>query len=194
VYNFQDNNSCEFSITKEVNVDLTPDVDFTGFLDHYNVNNSPVMITGTPEGGTFSGNGITGNTFDPAKAQLGLNSISYSYTASSGCSGTVTKQIVVDNFSDIQKINDVLCIDEFKVFPNNPIENLTIYFTPCRGIDGIMKLFDVNGKCLSIIKSGHFSNEIITYNVSNLTPGVYFIVVYAGQKLSYQKFMKGSHK
>ncbi|MCW5920777.1 MAG: hypothetical protein KIS77_00390 [Saprospiraceae bacterium] len=51
---------------------------------------------GTPDGGDFSGNGVTNNEFDPSAANLGANTITYSYTNSDGCSNTCTFDITVN--------------------------------------------------------------------------------------------------
>lgn len=58
--------------------------------------NEPISnIIGTPAGGTFTGSGIVGSTFDPSIASIGLNNISYSYTATNGCSDMETIQVNV---------------------------------------------------------------------------------------------------
>ncbi|TND08289.1 MAG: hypothetical protein FD123_2431 [Bacteroidetes bacterium] len=50
----------------------------------------------SPAGGTFSGPGVTGNIFDPMQANPGMNIITYTYTSSSGCTGTAIDSILVD--------------------------------------------------------------------------------------------------
>lgn len=54
-----------------------------------------ITLTGSPSGGVFTGPGVTGNSFNPATANIGLNTIIYSYTDTSGCSGydTVTTNV-----------------------------------------------------------------------------------------------------
>jgi len=54
-----------------------------------------VSMVGTPEGGMFSGNGVSGNTFDPSLAQLGENTITYIYEAENGCIGEASVTISV---------------------------------------------------------------------------------------------------
>lgn len=45
--------------------------------------NSPVTLTASPAGGTFSGTGVSGNTFDPS---AGTQTLTYDYTDPYGCS------------------------------------------------------------------------------------------------------------
>lgn len=59
--------------------------------------NSLIVFTGVPSGGTFSGAGIdTDGTFHPDQLPVGLNPITYSYTDNIGCvqSNTVDVEVV----------------------------------------------------------------------------------------------------
>lgn len=47
--------------------------------------NSRLTLEATPAGGTFTGTGVTGTTFDPRKAGIGSHVISYVYNAPNGC-------------------------------------------------------------------------------------------------------------
>ena len=60
------------------------------------VNASSVTLAGTPAGGTFSGTGVTGNSFNPTTAGVGTKTITYSYTNGSGCTNSATTTIVVN--------------------------------------------------------------------------------------------------
>ena len=57
--------------------------------------NSCVNLTGFPLGGVFSGTGVNGNQFCPQNANLGNNSVTYTYT-SAGCQFTVTTNVIVN--------------------------------------------------------------------------------------------------
>lgn len=59
-------------------------------------NNSAVTLSATPVGGTFSGNGVSGTSFDPAMAGVGSHKIDYSYTDVNLCTFTVSQVITVD--------------------------------------------------------------------------------------------------
>lgn len=57
---------------------------------------SPVTLSGgSPAGGTYSGNGVSGAIFDPSVAGAGSETITYTYTQG-GCSGTATTAITVN--------------------------------------------------------------------------------------------------
>ncbi|MFL5764888.1 MAG: M4 family metallopeptidase [Bacteroidia bacterium] len=54
------------------------------------------LTGGSPSGGTYSGAGVSGTTFDPATAGTGSHPITYSYTDGGGCSNSVSQTVYVD--------------------------------------------------------------------------------------------------
>lgn len=72
-----------------------PQVSFTGLAASYCVGSSSVTLTGSPSGGTFSGQGISGNTFNPNAAPTGTHTITYSYDNGQGCVTTHDEQVLV---------------------------------------------------------------------------------------------------
>ncbi len=55
---------------------------------------------GSPAAGVYSGNGVTGNQFNPANTSGGTSAITYTYTDSIGCTGMATAPVVVSFFPD----------------------------------------------------------------------------------------------
>lgn len=78
-----------------VTVNTLPVVDITGLAPEYFINESPVAISGSPAGGIFTGDGISGNTFSPAQAGLGFHDIIYRYTDANACAAADTEQVNV---------------------------------------------------------------------------------------------------
>ncbi len=69
-------------------------------------NSSPVNLFAaaaapSPAGGTFSGPGVSGDTFDPAVASAGVHSITYSYTDSFGATQSTSFNITVSAFGGL---------------------------------------------------------------------------------------------
>ncbi|MBL7924299.1 MAG: T9SS type A sorting domain-containing protein [Bacteroidia bacterium] len=57
---------------------------------------APFPLTGgVPTGGTYSGPGVSNNTFNPASAGLGNKIITYSFTSTAGCTSSDTALITV---------------------------------------------------------------------------------------------------
>lgn len=60
-----------------------------------------VLLTASPPGGTLSGDGITGNRFDPAKAGVGKHEIRYAVTNEFGCKADTSRAITVLNLPTV---------------------------------------------------------------------------------------------
>ena len=77
-------------------INTVPSVSFSGLSATYQSTAAAATLTGSPVGGTFSGPGISGTTFTPATAGVGgPYTITYSYTAANGCTGTSSQQVTV---------------------------------------------------------------------------------------------------
>ncbi len=64
-------------------------------------NNSSVNLTATPTGGTFSGEAVTNNAFNPSKAKLGKNKVKYTFKNSTGCADSTNfEMILVDTLGN----------------------------------------------------------------------------------------------
>lgn len=96
-YTYTDVNMCSNSAIQQVEVIKKPNVTFLGLDDSYCINSGAADLTGRPAGGHFSGNGIMGSAFNPSVAGIGNHFISYSYTASSGCSNDTLKSVKVNS-------------------------------------------------------------------------------------------------
>ena len=70
-------------------------VSFSGLENTYCSTAAPVILTGNPSGGIFSGPGISGNSFDPALAGAGNHTITYTYTNGNGCISSASSQVQV---------------------------------------------------------------------------------------------------
>lgn len=79
------------------------------------INNGPITLTpGQPSGGTYSGPGVSGTTFDPVAAGLGNKNIVYSWTDTTGCIGRDTSVITVSTCAGIGDIAGNI----ISVYPN----------------------------------------------------------------------------
>lgn len=89
---------CTNTAQVSVIVNPLPSVTLSGLASSYQVNAAPVILTGTPAGGIFSGPGVVNDTFNPSLAGVGgPYNISYTYTDANGCSNTDVKQTTVIN-------------------------------------------------------------------------------------------------
>ena len=94
-YNFSAAGSCTGSATANITVAPTGNVSFAvGVNQLCESQGLFTLSSGTPAGGTFSGTGIVGNTFNPATAGAGTHTITYTGPPST-CFATTTANVVV---------------------------------------------------------------------------------------------------
>ena len=86
-------NGCSNSATQTVTIGMGSPL-ITNISTAYCLNENSVILIGDPVGGVFSGSGITGSTFDPNSAGVGLHSITY--TTTGGCAGSSSYDIMVN--------------------------------------------------------------------------------------------------
>ena len=94
-YSFTDKNNCVSIDTAFYDLFQSPAVSFSSNLKICENDTSVELSGGLPLGGTYSGNSISSNIFNPATASLGSKTFSYSFSNSSGCTDSTTGQITV---------------------------------------------------------------------------------------------------
>jgi len=89
-YTITDNNNCTNSDTLSSTIYPLPIVNFGSLDTAFCDNDSPVSLVGkaTPTGGVFTGNGVSGNSFDPQQAGLGSDTLIYTFTNSNNCTNS----------------------------------------------------------------------------------------------------------
>ncbi len=87
-YHYLDTNDCYSSFTLETTVHGLPTLSIQGLESEYFVESNPTGISGSPIGGSFSGPGIDGFTFNPYTAGPGTHTIYYTFTDQYGCSNS----------------------------------------------------------------------------------------------------------
>jgi hypothetical protein len=97
IYQYTDSHSCSNSDTVITTTVATPQVNITSVLNtSYCSGDADISLTATPTGGTFTGNGVSGNIFSPATAPSGISTIIYSYSDANGCVNKDTVTTVVN--------------------------------------------------------------------------------------------------
>jgi len=86
-YDYTDGNGCSASATTTITVHEAPVVD-AGTYGDICASEGMLTLSGSPSGGTFSGDGVnpTDGTFDPSGVTPGTITISYIFEDANGCS------------------------------------------------------------------------------------------------------------
>ncbi|MBI2258809.1 MAG: T9SS type A sorting domain-containing protein [Flavobacteriia bacterium] len=113
-----------------VTVNPLPTVNFNALTPLVSKNANAINLSGTPNGGSFSGVGVSGNQFIPFNAGLGSKTLTYSYTDGNGCTNTAYQSVIV--YDTIAcSVSDTLIMDV--LLSVNPLTYNTIKVYPNPG-------------------------------------------------------------
>ncbi|MFT6502003.1 MAG: chitinase [Crocinitomicaceae bacterium] len=135
-------------------------------------------LIGTPTGGSYSGSGVTGTTFDPLVAGVGTHALTYEYTDGNGCTNTGSTSITVDGCASLEEEN----VTEARIYPNPISDKLSIemngkfHFT----------ITDIRGR---IIVEDQATSQI-TLCTSKFETGIYFVNINNGGSAQQLRIMK----
>ena len=152
-----------------VTVTSSPSVVASAAADTVCVNWENVTLSGSPEGGVFSGNSVSGNRFYPSVAGVGSHVVVYSYTdPTTGCVGTDSLTIVVEECTGISENGR----NNLSIYPNPTFDQITI---DIKGYSGVINVnvYDLQGRLL----------ETTTNNIVSLkkhAKGIYVLRVSYG--------------
>jgi len=152
---------------------------FTGLDTDYCNTDGAVTLIPAPAGGTFSGSGVTGNTFDPAAAGIGTQTITYTYTDLSGCVKSVVQTTTVNSCTSI---DEVPVFSRLNVYPNPAEEILNIEYVALKKTSCRMNIYNTTGQLVytEIIDSDTgLQKESI--NISGMNKGVYLLEISSEQ-------------
>ncbi|MDX2002247.1 MAG: T9SS type A sorting domain-containing protein [Chitinophagales bacterium] len=146
--------------------------------DHY----GPYILTATPAGGTFSGLGVTDSIFDPEDNQVGLATITYSYTGGNGCTANITDTTQVEFCEGVEEI----AIMGASIYPNPFNSQLTVQLQQATQSQVAVSLKDLTGRTLQVvsIEKGEMDAKVET---GQLSVGIYLLQLQSeGQQMVYK--------
>lgn len=135
-------------------------------------NQSPVSLTGYvyPPGGSYSGAGVSNNSFDPA-GQNGAVPVTYTYVNQFGCESTQTFNITV---AVCGGINDAEKQSLFAIHPNPAKGAIQITFG-YTGAKTLLQVIDATGKVCHSGAVVPVQGTVYTLDISNLSKGIYTV-------------------
>ncbi len=135
------------------------------------------LTEGSPAGGMYSGDGVTGDVFDPFAAGLGTHFISYTYTDAMGCSATATDEIEVTVCQGIEDLNSE---NHIILYPNPAQNEITIELHDLNNVENLI-ISDLAGR---IVFSDRPQNlNTLHYDISFLPSGNYFVEIINADQL-----------
>ncbi len=146
---------------------------------------SPIaQLTGLPNGGNWTGNGVNGNHFDPSLVSPGSYPIVYRYTDGNGCSNTDTMTMTVNLCTDAIQLSYK---DEIIIYPNPVNDYLNIQLSKTFiGMKSTVLIIDEVGRTICKMIS---DKQDLKIGVSNFVEGIYFYELMTENSISMGKFI-----
>src|SRR5690554_4572017 len=163
-----DNNGCTATDEVVVTVNPLPTVD-AGADQTACTNHSAIALAGTPAGGTFSGNGVSNNEFDPATAGVGTHTVTYTYADGNGCENTATLTVTVDGCVSVEEN----VMNQLTVSPNPSSDYIEVRVNENNSIQNI-QVMSLDGKVVSV-EQNVVDHATIKIDVSSVAKGTYLI-------------------
>ena len=108
--------SCESISTKTITITAVEPVSFTGLTPQICLPADALTLVPSVPGGTFTGPGVSGNTFDPTAAGAGSHTITYAITNAGGCVVTSSQTVAVNILPEvIAGPDELICSGSFPV-------------------------------------------------------------------------------
>ncbi|HTL80958.1 MAG TPA: T9SS type A sorting domain-containing protein [Bacteroidia bacterium] len=171
-----DGNGCVNTAMVTVNVNPLPTVTGSAAINSVCLDDADVALTGTPNGGTWSGTGVTGNNFSPSTAGSGTFTLTYSYTDVNSCSNTATVSITVDlcmNASANASLSGI------NIYPNPSEGQFTIEFAANIN-DADIVITDLEGRVVyQSRETGIVSGQTKQIDLGNESAGIYLMSINA---------------
>ena len=123
-----------------------------------------INLEALPLGGVFDGDGVDGDIFYPNISGIGTHQIIYSYN-NDGCISSEMQEITVENCSSLNELGH-----KIKIWPN-PFQDKINIDLP---INTKYSLINIQGKV--IVNGFYKSDGIVELILSNIDPGMYYII------------------
>jgi len=172
-YYFEDPEGCSGFQSKFIQVNPDPEADFTTVLDSVCLNGDLITLEAEPMDGMFTGPGVSGNTFNPQVAGVGLHFLIYTYMPYLGCRDVDSIHVTVYDCAMSNHKNLVQL--KAMVYPNVTNGKLFVEFD-----DAVIlmsaHLINSDGKMVRELTESHLSSKN-NYEIdcSGLPKGVYIL-------------------
>ena len=173
--------NCTNSNTQSVTVNAGPVVTFTAIEAPICRQDDAITLSATPEGGVFSGAGVSNSTFSPAVAGSGTHVITYTYfETGNSCPGIASQSVQVLQGPDVNlgPLSSTFCLNSStEILTGSPAlgtftidgDPATIFDPVAQGLGAHVVRYEVdNGTCVGFAQTTVTVIENISFELSNL--------------------------
>ncbi|MCB0821747.1 MAG: T9SS type A sorting domain-containing protein [Bacteroidales bacterium] len=170
----------------EVNIHEIPVVTLDAFAKTYDNLPAFELTGGMPEGGEYSGTGVSNGMFDPAVAGEGMHTITYTYSTEFGCENFAEQTIEVEHVSGIADyVNGI----KLEIFPN-PNSGIFTINLDLKNSDKA-KLTILNNQGMEMLNEDIALNSAYSkqFDLSQFAEGLYFIYIQTDESSLLKKIV-----
>lgn len=167
-----DDNDCAAMDSIVIEVNENPIVEIDEVEDDLIcLSTAPIVLSGSPAEGTFSGSGVTDSFFDPTAAGAGTHTVYYSYENDAGCTATDSVEISVVDCLGIDDDNAL----NFTVYPNPFSAQATLSFNQELNADHQIVIYNIVGS--EVYRNNNLNGTQLILTKDDLSQGVYLLVL-----------------
>ncbi len=157
-----------------ITVNPLPNIIFSNAPPRMCITDTIAILVASPAGGTWSGTGVVGNTFNPAVAGLGVTNVTYT-VSNGGCTTSRSQHIVVHDCKERHNAFQ----EAMRIWPNPNQGRFSLQFNSDVYKEFKVKVVNARGQ---EVGSYEFKNlvygQILPFDLSRLADGQYFLYVY----------------
>lgn len=180
------NQGCKSTLPVTITVNTNPVVTITSLPSRICNSDTLVSLSASPAGGTWTGIGISGNTFLPSRTGAGTYTLSYTSTNAAGCTTIATTAAKVEDCPErVRLLRD----DAVVLFPNPAIARFNIRVNSVLYNKLTMYIYNSNGGLIRTQQySGLVYGRVISVDISYIPAGTYMV------QFSYDGGVRSSDK
>ncbi|MBI3502626.1 MAG: right-handed parallel beta-helix repeat-containing protein [Bacteroidetes bacterium] len=167
-------NGCDSVIVTALTINSLPSVSLSLNPDTVCISSGAYALTGgSPNGGIYSGAGVSAGNFNPSMAGNGLHNIIYTYTDANNCTNSDTAHVFVDLCTGVQTYFNS---EEIIISPNPTTGIFTIQFADPSTLLKVTAV-EITNLLGEKIYSSVINSSKSEIDLSKTSKGIYFIKV-----------------
>ncbi|MES2588317.1 MAG: leucine-rich repeat domain-containing protein [Bacteroidota bacterium] len=163
------NNGLCSSLIENITVteNTNPIITIATLEDICNTSGSFTLTNGSPAGGNYLVNGVSESSFNPSTANIGVNSIIYTFSDGNGCSSEATSSVNVLNCLETDELNSLI----IEIYPN-PTNGLIYLKGENVNLIASIYLRDALGRLIST-----YSDSPSVIDLNSFVNGIYTMLI-----------------
>lgn len=183
-YAFTDGLGCSGTASASITIEDAPTVTIAPVTQTLCANTTPVTLTATPAGGSFSGPGITPNgVFTPSQAGVGSHVITYTANSAGGCSASGTITVQVESCASLIESN----LLSIHLIPNPTDGLIELNYDETLLTIKQVTVHSIEGRRIGVISLAPGSNIV---SVESLPAGMYVMNIETNLGIVSERFIK----